>query len=132
MLTDGRGVPLATVVTAANVNDHTVVPALLAARRAQASARLPQPGLCLDAGYDQVVTEAVVAAAAYTPHIRRKREARPARDARVEPHRWTVERTHAWHNRFRRLLIRWEKKAANWLALIHFANALITFRACFW
>jgi hypothetical protein len=31
-----------------------------------------------------------------------------------------------------RLLIRWEKKAENWLALIHLANALIAFRACYW
>ena len=71
-------------------------------------------------------------AADYTPHIRRRGEARPAHDPRVEPRRWPVERTHAWHNRFRRLLIRWEKKTENWLALIHFANALIAFRACYW
>src|SRR6266700_4142861 len=68
----------------------------------------------------------------YTPHIRRRGEASPAHDPRVEPRRWPVERTHAWHNRFRRLLIRWEKKAENWLALIHLANALIAFRACYW
>lgn len=24
--------------------------------------------------------------------------------------RWVVERPHSWHNRFRRLLVRWEKK----------------------
>jgi putative transposase len=32
-------------------------------------------------------------------------------------------------NRFRRLLIRWEKKGENYLALRHFACAWITFRA---
>jgi len=42
---------------------------------------------------------------------------------------WVVERTHSWMNRFRRLLIRWEKKADNYLALVHFACAYITFRA---
>jgi putative transposase len=35
----------------------------------------------------------------------------------------TVERTHSWMNRFRRLLIRWEKKADNYLAFVHFACA---------
>ena len=85
----GRGVPMATIVTAANVNDHTALPELLDARIAVAPPR-------------------------------------------VERRRWPVERTHAWHNRFRRLLIRWEKKAENWLALIHLANALIAFRACYW
>ncbi len=124
--------PLATVVTAANVNDHTALPGLLAARCLVAPARLERPGLCLDAGYDTPAAEAAVRAADYTPHIRRRGEARPPHDPRVEPRRWPVERTQAWHNRFRRLLIRWEKKVENWLALIHFANALIAFRACYW
>jgi putative transposase len=132
VLTDGRGVPVATIVTAANVNDHTALGELLAARIAVAPARVPRPGLCLDAGYDIAATEGLVWAAEYTAHIRHRGEARPAHDPRVEPHRWLVERTHAWHNRFRRLLIRWEKKAENWLALICFANALIAFRACYW
>ncbi|GAH33349.1 unnamed protein product, partial [marine sediment metagenome] len=40
-----------------------------------------------------------------------------------------VERTHSWMNRFRRILIRWEKKVENYLAMLHFACAWITFRA---
>jgi len=40
-----------------------------------------------------------------------------------------VERTHSWFNRFRRLLIRWEKKVANYTALLHLACAYITLRA---
>jgi putative transposase len=40
-----------------------------------------------------------------------------------------VERTHSWMNRFRRILIRWDKKADNSLAFLHFAWALIAFRA---
>jgi putative transposase len=43
--------------------------------------------------------------------------------------RWVVERTHSWMNRYRRLLVRWEKKVANYVAMLHFACALITFRA---
>ncbi len=43
--------------------------------------------------------------------------------------RWVVERAHSWMNRFRRLLIRWEKKAGNYEALLHFACAFITYRA---
>ncbi|MGH7040495.1 MAG: hypothetical protein ACREE1_20440, partial [Stellaceae bacterium] len=42
--------------------------------------------------------------------------------------RWVVERTHSWLNRFRRILIRWEKKPENDLAMRHFALALITWR----
>ena len=132
VLTEGRGVPLATIVTAANVNDHTALPALLDARIAVARPRLARPNLCVDAAYDIGPTEQLIRAADDTPHIRRRGEARPPHDPRVEPRRRPVERTHAWHNRFRRLLIRWEKKVENWLALIHFANALIAFRACYW
>ncbi|MFZ0325859.1 MAG: transposase, partial [Nitrososphaeraceae archaeon] len=42
--------------------------------------------------------------------------------------RWVVERTHSWMNRFRRLLIRWEKKVENHIATLHFACAWITYR----
>lgn len=40
--------------------------------------------------------------------------------------RWVVERSHSWLNRFRRILIRWEKKAVNDEAMLHFACAIIT------
>ncbi|MEM8642442.1 MAG: IS5/IS1182 family transposase, partial [Cyanobacteria bacterium P01_G01_bin.54] len=39
------------------------------------------------------------------------------------------ERTHSWMNRFRRLLIRWEKKADNYLGFLQLASAFITFRS---
>ena len=55
----------------------------------------------------------------------------PARPAgfRVLPRRWVVERTHSSINRFRRVLIRWEKKPANDLGLLHLVCAFITYRA---
>jgi putative transposase len=36
-----------------------------------------------------------------------------AREAGQRARRWVVERTHSWLNRFRRILVRWEKKAEN-------------------
>ena len=45
------------------------------------------------------------------------------------PRRWVVERTHSWFHRSRRLLVRWEKKEANFLAFIHLACALTTLNA---
>jgi transposase len=41
--------------------------------------------------------------------------------------RWVVERTNSWMNRFRRLLIRWEKKKGNYVAMLHLACAWITY-----
>ncbi|MDB6121584.1 MAG: Mobile element protein, partial [Pedosphaera sp.] len=42
--------------------------------------------------------------------------------------RWVVERTGSWLNRFRRLLVRWEKKAANYPGMLGLACACITFQ----
>ena len=52
-----------------------------------------------------------------------------AQEAGRRARRWVVERPHSWMNRFRRILIRWEKKPENYLAFLHFACALIAFRA---
>jgi hypothetical protein len=41
-----------------------------------------------------------------------------------------VEAAHSWTNRARRLLIRWEKKAANYLGFIHLQFGLIAHRRC--
>jgi transposase len=74
---------------------------------------------------------ATVAEYGYTAHIKARgveeaeRKATPGYRAR----RWVVERTHSWMNRFRRLLVRWEKKSGNYLALLHFACAYITYSA---
>lgn len=42
--------------------------------------------------------------------------------------RWVVEVTHSFFNRFRKLLVRYEKKADNYLALVLFACAVIVWR----
>ena len=42
--------------------------------------------------------------------------------------RWVVERTQSWLNRFRKLLIRFENKVHNYLALLPLACAYITAR----
>jgi transposase len=66
-----------------------------------------------------------------TLHIRsRGEEAKELKKkAGKRARRWIVERTHSWMNRFRRILIRWEKKPENYIAFWHFACALIAFRA---
>ena len=42
--------------------------------------------------------------------------------------RWVVERAHSWLSRFRRLLVRWEKREDTYLAMLHFACGAITWR----
>lgn len=66
-----------------------------------------------------------------TAHIRaRGEEAKALREnPSKKARRWVVERVHSWINRCRRLLVRWDKKAENYLAFLHFACGLIAFRA---
>ena len=65
------------------------------------------------------------------PHVRpRGEEAKViTQEAGFKARRRVVERAHAWMNRFRRLLIRWDKKPENDLAFLHCVCGLIAFRA---
>lgn len=87
-------------------------------------------GLCLDKGYDFDDVRDLAREFGYTAHIRARGEEAQAikRRAGFKARRWVVERTHSWMNRFRRILIRWEKIPENYLAMVHFVCALITFR----
>ncbi len=64
----------------------------------------------------------------YEPHIRAIRDLRPPRKKRYGPRRWVVERTLAWLSKCRALLVRWDKKACNYLGLLKLACALLWFR----
>jgi transposase len=132
-LTEGHGVPLAVVVAGANRHDMKLVRATLeqiVVPRPAPTAEQPQ-GLCLDKGYDYDEVRATVAEFGFTAHIRSRGEEAQAlkREAGARARRWVVERAHSWLNRFRRLLIRWDKKAENYLGFLHFACALLAFRA---
>jgi transposase len=88
-------------------------------------------GMCLDKGYDYEEVRAILTEFGFTAHIRsRSEEAQElAAEAGKRARRWVVERSHSWMNRFRRILVRWEKKPEHYLAFLHFACALIAFRA---
>lgn len=132
VLVDGRGVPVSVVVTAANVNDHLALPAVLtnhAVVRPRPTAATPQH-LCLDAAYDNEPTRQVLCREYYVPHI--APTSGRAQDAPSHPggqaRRWVVERTHAWFDRFRRLVVNWEKLPESRYAFLCLASALMAFR----
>lgn len=125
--------PVGLAVDGANRHDMKLVQATLESLmgvRPETSPDKPQ-GMCLDKGYDYAEIRALLVEFGFTAHIRsRDEEAHDlALDANKRARRWVVERTHSWMNRFRRILIRWDKKPANYLAFLHFACALIAFRA---
>lgn len=132
LLTEAKGVPIGLAVAGANRNDFKLVKETLESipvERPVAGEEQPQ-GLCLDKGYDYDEVRELAQEFGYTAHIRSRREEAQSlkRNARRKARRWVVERTHSWLNRFRRILIRWEKKADNYLGLLHFACAIITYR----
>jgi transposase len=88
-------------------------------------------GMCLAKGYDYAEGRAILQEFGFTAYIRtRGEEARAlAGEAGKKARRWVVERTHSWMNRFRRILVRWDKKPEHYLAFLHFACALIACRA---
>ena len=82
-------------------------------------------GLCLDRGYAYDEVEEIAEEFRFTTHVPPKQEEaqRVKRRAGYKARRWVVERTHSWMNRFRGVLIRWSKKAENYLALLHITSA---------
>ena len=133
LLTEGHGVPLGLALDGANRNDMKLVRCTLESivvERPEPTTEQPQ-GMCLDKGYDYDEVRAILSEFGFTTHIRsRGEEAKElAREAGQRARRWVVERSHSWMNRFRRILVRWEKKPEHYLAFLHFACALIAFRA---
>jgi putative transposase len=133
LLTEGQGVPVGLAVEGANRHDMKLVRKTiesLVVERPDPDPEQPQ-GMCLDKAYDFQEVRDILAEFGFTAHIRsRGEEAKElAQEAGKRARRWVVERTHSWMNRFRRILIRWEKKPENYLAFLHFACALIAFRA---
>lgn len=132
--TEGAGIPVGVTVAGANVHDkrlveETVENTLETVPTSQVDAEEIEEHLCLDKGYDyDDVRELVEGMYHYTAHIRSRGEEQRAlnRDEGQKARRWVVERTHGWLNRFRAILIRWEKKVENHLAALHLACAYYT------
>ncbi len=123
--------PLALTVAGANRPDFQLLRATLeglVARRPRATRDRPQ-GLCLDQGYDYRAVYALLKEFRFTPHVRARGEEATAKRTRGHrARRWVVERTHSGMNRFRALLVRWDKQDANYLASLHLACAYVSFR----
>ena len=130
---EADGLPLGLAVDGANRHDVKLTEATIKSivvKRPMPTKEKPQ-GLCLDKGYDSDEVRGLLAEFGFTAHIRsRGEEAQSIKlKAGYKARRWVVERTHSWMNRFRRILIRWEKKADNYIAFLHLACAIITWRS---
>ena len=126
---DGHGLPLAVHVASASPHEVTLVDDTLAARFLK---ELPDR-LIGDKAYDSDRLDRHLAQAydseliaPHQPHRRtRTQDGRPLRRKR---RRWKIERLFAWYHNFRRIVVRWERHATNYLGMIHLASAIILLR----
>ena len=124
--------PLAIVITGANRHDVSQLETLLDSIIIERPDIFQEPqNLCLDRGYaGEPALEAVVQRG-FIPHIKSRGEEKTDLKAQNPTHkarRWIVEATHSWMNRFRKLLVRYEKLTASYKALLMLLCAFIAFR----
>lgn len=129
--TSGEGIPLSIIVTAANVNDLTMLDQLLGAQVVPTPEKVEQKHLCLDGAYKYARGYEIGQERCYELHFQPKVGSTPPvedGDTRHPARRWVVEVCHSWLNRFRRIMIRWEKRLTNYLGFLHLAICLIIMR----
>ncbi len=153
ILTDKNGIPLSVVISSASTHDIKLVTDVVdnsvikRRRQRQLPSHKPKLGtrrrrrlqhLCLDKAYNSKSEEQELIKQGYVLHIPYKKKkgdevdeentkAIPNRK-KHSPKRWVVERTNSWHNRFRKLFTRYEKKVENYLGLVQFSCCIIIYR----
>ena len=147
ILTDRDGIPLSAVISSASTHDINLVTdvvdnVVIARKRIRGKGRGIQH-LCLDKAYNSEPEEQELLKRGYVLHIPQKRRKGEREKENVEvkvttqhilnrkkhsAKRWVVERTNSWHNRFRKLFTRYEKKAENYLGLVQFSCCMIICR----
>ncbi|MGW2492594.1 IS5 family transposase [Streptomyces sp. NPDC001606] len=129
LITDGHGTPLAVILTGGNRNDVTQLMPLLDAippvRERFARIRHRPDSLFADRGYDHAIYRAQVRARGIVPAIARRST---RHDTGLAFYRCVVERTLAWLHGFRRLRVRWERRADIHEAFLKLACCLLTHR----
>jgi len=148
ILTDKQGIPLSAVISSANTHDIKLVTDVIdnvVIRRPSSKYKNKkrririQEHLCLDKGYNSKHKEQELIKRGYILHIPLKKKKKCTNNEKdvtrsilnvkkYSPKRWVVERTNSWHNRFRKLFTRYEKKSENYLGLVQFSCCIIIYR----
>ena len=147
ILTDRKGIPLSAVISSAKTHDIKLVTDVVdnvvirrpSSKYRNRRIRRRQQHLCLDKGYNSEYEEKELTKRGYVLHIpikKKKKDTNNEKDItrptpsikKYSPKRWVVERTNSWHNRFRKLFTRYEKKSENYLGLVQFSCCFIIYR----
>jgi putative transposase len=146
-LTDKKGIPLSVVISPANTHDikqvtevvdNTVIKRPKSLSKSKNKRRQRLQHLCLDKGYNSAEEEQELIKRDYILHMpikkKKKKKGEDSKEIAIpnrkkySPKRWVVERTNSWHNRFRKLFTRYEKKTENYLGLVQFSCCMIIYR----
>ena len=129
LVSDRKGVPLAVVLSAANVHDSKVleeaVDAIEPIKRPRGEPGRPRKRpekLHADKGYDFGRCRKALRKRGIKARIARRGIESSEKLGR---HRWVVERTLAWLARYRRLTVRYERRADIHEAFLHLGCSLI-------
>jgi putative transposase len=148
ILTDKQGIPLSAIISSASTHDIKAVTDVIdnsvikrtfvsrKSKRGKRQRRWKYHHLCLDRAYQSKPIEQEIIKRGYVPHIPYKRKRGQVKEEKVcqkqydsvRNKRWVVERTNSWHNRFRKLYIRYEKKVENYLGLVQLSCSIIIYR----
>lgn len=152
ILTDKNGIPLSAIISSAsthdiklvtNVVDNRVIKRLPSYKTKKTGRGRKLQHLCLDKAYNSKQEEQELVKRGYVLHIpiKRKRDMNEKKEEedkitvqhcsnrkKYSAKRWVVERTNSWHNRFRKLFTRYEKKSENYLGLVQLSCGMIIYR----
>jgi transposase len=123
--------PLSLLASGANTHDVKLVAETLDAWVAHADTEIvKKQHLCADAAYVGEPARQAITLRGLIAHVRSRKQEEVERNhgPQAKPRRWVVERTHGWFNRFLKLLVRYEKSAESFEALLALAAALICWR----
>ena len=146
ILTDKKGIPISIVISSASTHDIKIVTDVVDNRvikrlsfKTKKTGRRRLQHLCLDKAYNSEQEEQELIKRGYVLHIPPKRKRDEKEEIKVtinhcsnrkkySAKRWVVERTNSWHNKFRKLFTRYEKKVKNYLGLIQLSCCMIIYR----
>ena len=129
VITDAKGIPLAAILTGANRHDVTqllpLVEAIPPVRGKRGRPRRRPDQVQGDRGYDSEPHRQALRALGVIPVIAKRFT---EHGSGLGVHRWVVERTLAWLHQFRRLRIRYERRADIHEAFLSIGCSLICFK----
>jgi transposase len=144
ILTDKNGIPLSAVISSASTHDIKLVTDVIddmvirrssPSMKCSSSRKRKLQHLCLDKAYNSKTVQRAIIKRGYVHHMPYKRKRGQKKEnvckkqhPSAKNRRWVVERTNSWHNRYRKLFTRYEKKAENYLGLVQLSCSIIVYR----